>query len=208
MARALVTDSGHALWKAVFTVPPERLPLPPKQIETLREALVFEHEPFVKRVIFMCTPQHGAHLAESTAGKIGSALIQLPRRFSTMLQTVVSRMPDAITPDMRATLGKGGADAVQALAPDYPVMRVFAALPIASGVTYHSIIGTRGRGTGPEASDGVVSVRSAHLEGAASEALVPCDHHATACLPAMQEVLRILRENLQPEVTPGERNDP
>jgi len=43
------------------------------------------------------------------------------------------------------------------------------ALPIAPGVTYHSIMGDRGKGNTPESSDGVVPYWSSHLGGAASE---------------------------------------
>jgi hypothetical protein len=46
-------------------------------------------------------------------------------------------------------------------------------------------------------SDGVVSERSARLDGAASELIVPADHTTVQCHPlAVMEVRRILLEHL------------
>ncbi len=193
LVKTAATDSGETLWNAVFTVPPRQVQLPPKELAALENALFFKPKPYVRRIIFMSTPQHGARLAETLVGKIGSALIHLPRPFSHMLEIIATNQPDAVTPAMRKILRRGGADAVRALYPDNSVMETFSRLAIDPTIPFHSIIGNRGDGKGPEVSDGVVSRHSAHLDGAASEAIVPCDHHSTECRPAISEVLRILR---------------
>jgi hypothetical protein len=65
-----------------------------------------------------------------------------------------------------------------------------AALPIR--VPFHSIIGNRGVDDGPESSDGVVSYRSAHLEGAESEKIVPAGHNLLFNAATITEIKRIL----------------
>src|SRR5713101_5285327 len=49
-------------------------------------------------------------------------------------------------------------------------------IPITKGISYHSIIGDRGRGDSPNSSDGVVAYWSSHLDGAKSERIVPSGH--------------------------------
>ncbi|MBV8415111.1 MAG: hypothetical protein JO251_07875 [Verrucomicrobia bacterium] len=74
-------------------------------------------------------------------------------------------------------------------------MDSLAALPIR--VPFHSIIGNRGINDGAESSDGVVSYRSAHLEGAESEKSVPAGHDLLSNAAAIAEIKRILDENIQ-----------
>lgn len=75
------------------------------------------------------------------------------------------------------------------------MVKAIAAMPIAPGVTYHSIIGDRGRGDTPKSSDGVVPYWSSHLDGAASEKIVPSGHGAHQNPEAIEEVQRILMLN-------------
>ena len=195
LVKTTVATSGNTLWNTIFSVSPAELDLPEPQRAVLKNALFFTPKPYVRRVIFLATPQHGCHMATSLIGQIASALITLPKPFSDMLRSVAQSQPGAVTPGMRHLLKRGGADAVRVLRPDNPVMQAFATLPIAFGVPYHTILGDRGQDGGEDASDGVVSFRSGHLDGAASEAIVPCDHHSTACSAAIDEALRILRED-------------
>jgi hypothetical protein len=65
------------------------------------------------------------------------------------------------------------------------------------GIPYHSIIGDRGRGDTPNSSDGVVPYWSSHLDGAASEKIVPSGHGSPLNPQAIAEVHRILELNAQ-----------
>ncbi len=197
LVKTTVSTSGHRLWNTIFRVPPGRLPVARADAARIEKALFFAPKPYVHRVIFLSTPQHGSRLAASIVGEIGSALVQLPHSFSSMLRRIARNEPAAISPRMRALFRKGGADAIRALRPDNPVMKAFTSLPISPDVPYHTIIGDRGLDGGANASDGIVSFRSAHLAGAASETIVPCDHHSTTNPQAIAEILRILRENLE-----------
>jgi hypothetical protein len=70
-----------------------------------------------------------------------------------------------------------------------------AGLPIR--VPFHSIIGDRGLGGGPQSSDGVVPYSSSHLAGAESEKIVPAGHTVFSNDAAVLELKRILEENLK-----------
>jgi hypothetical protein len=76
------------------------------------------------------------------------------------------------------------------------MIQVLAGIAVDRRVPFHSIIGDRGLGDGEQGSDGVVPYKSAHLEGAESELIVPSDHAATAHPFTVLEVKRILKLHL------------
>jgi hypothetical protein len=98
-------------------------------------------------------------------------------------------------------------NSIDTLAPNDPFVKEMNTLPMARGVPYHSIIGDRGRGDTPNSSDGVVPYWSSHLDGAASEKIVPSGHGAQHTLQAIGEVLRILHEHV-PSSGSGTRPQP
>ena len=75
-------------------------------------------------------------------------------------------------------------------------IKTLAMLPIAPGVTVHSIIAVREGGTPAGGSDGVVSYRSAHLDEAVSELIVRSGHSVQGHAEAIEEIRRILLEHL------------
>ncbi|MCX5903256.1 MAG: alpha/beta hydrolase, partial [Proteobacteria bacterium] len=71
-------------------------------------------------------------------------------------------------------------------------------LPIAPGVTAHSIIAVKKPGNKREDwNDGVVSYTSAHIDGVASELIVHSSHSTQSEPQTIEEVRRILIENLK-----------
>jgi hypothetical protein len=71
-----------------------------------------------------------------------------------------------------------------------------AATPIAPGVAAHSIIPVTGAGATENATDGVVTYRSAHIDGVESELVIPFSGHSVQGHPlATAEVRRILLEH-------------
>src|SRR4029079_15433149 len=75
------------------------------------------------------------------------------------------------------------------------------ALPIVNegrnSVSYHSIIGDRGKDHCPDCTDGVVPYRSSHLDGAQSEVIVPGPHGACELPETIAELDRILLLHLK-----------
>ena len=67
-------------------------------------------------------------------------------------------------------------------------MQELSRIPIAEGVPYHTIMGTR---------DATVDNASSHLEGAQSELKVTSDHNTNNHPEAIAEIVRILYEHLE-----------
>ena len=64
--------------------------------------------------------------------------------------------------------------------------------PHKKDLVQHSVIGDRGKGDTPDSSDGVVEYWSSHLEGAASELIVPAGHQSYKHPFAIAELRRVL----------------
>jgi Alpha/beta hydrolase family len=60
MAHTLVSSSGDKLWKALFTVSPEKLEGDRASVREFDQALRFRRNPRVVRVIFLATPHRGS----------------------------------------------------------------------------------------------------------------------------------------------------
>jgi hypothetical protein len=84
---------------------------------------------------------------------------------------------------------------VRNLPPANPIIVATEKLPIAEGVTYHTIYGNPKNVDPADSSDGVVPYSSAHLAGAESELGVPAGHSCHLNAVAILEVRRILYEH-------------
>jgi hypothetical protein len=110
------------------------------------------------------------------------------------MKELAGEYPGILTPYFVRVNTRGGPTSLFSLAPN-PLLDSLAALPIR--VPFHSIIGNRGVDDGPESSDGVVSYRSAHLEGAESEKIVPAGHNLSSNAATITEIKRILDKNIR-----------
>lgn len=193
VGKALAIAPGDAFWKAGFTVPPAQLKLTAADRATLNDAFEWQADKTIHRIIFICTPHRGSAFADNPVGRLGSWLTRPPSPFQEFYRRVSAANPGAFTPAY-AALGQGKLDSVNALSPRQPTLRILAELPFAPGVQVHSIIGNRGD-AGPltASSDGIVPYSSSHLDGAASECVVPAGHGAFRHPAAVAEVQRILR---------------
>jgi hypothetical protein len=166
---------------------------------------VFYFEPVssVKRVVFLATPHHGSALSPGPVGRVGASLVRLPSALLGAAQDVVAENPAG-----PAKQALPIPTSVDLLAPGAPALELLAARRPPAGVHYHSVVGIAppGRlvlerlfgGGAHEVGDGVVPYRSAHLDGAESELIVPADHYSVHHHPlAIREVRRILLEHLR-----------
>jgi hypothetical protein len=110
------------------------------------------------------------------------------------MKELTDEYPGILTPYFVRVNTRGGPTSLFSLAPN-PLLDSLAALPIR--VPFHSIIGNRGVDDGPESSDGVVSYRSAHLEGAESEKIVPVGHNLLSNAATITEIKRILDKDIR-----------
>jgi len=193
LARTLMTDMGESLWKQFSDLRLEELPLDSPAKDRVRKLVEFKPDPAVRRAIFYSVPHRGAEMAQ---GGLVNALSRTARLPGNVLQFTSAQL-DRQTAEMlrlKVNVGKK-TTSVQSLQPGSPMITALEASPIRPGVSYHSIIGDRGKGDSPESSDGVVEYWSSHLEGAASERIVPTNHSCLDDPATIAETIRILREH-------------
>jgi len=121
-------------------------------------------------------------------------LMRLPepeRRFELRL---VPELAGSLRPDL-ASFASRPASSIDTLASGDPTLSALAALTTDPAVPFHSIIGVSDRTPDGDQSDGVVRRSSAHLEGSASELLVPVHHQDSADPRVLAEIYRILAEH-------------
>jgi pimeloyl-ACP methyl ester carboxylesterase len=193
ISRTLITDTGTKLWIEAFGKPPEQIEMPEESKRLLKEALIFKHRPEIGRVIFMSAPLRGSDMAVNWLGRIGSMLVRTPVKMLTIGRTI----REAMTPDPAALQLKRFPNSVDTLAPNNRFVVAINKIPIAPGIPYHTIVGDRGKGDTPNSSDSVVAYWSSHLDGAASERIVPSNHSSPLNPEAIAEVHRILKLNVR-----------
>jgi pimeloyl-ACP methyl ester carboxylesterase len=191
ITRTLISDPGTKLWVEAFGKSPEQTEMPEESKRLLKEALIFKPRPEIGRVIFLSAPHRGSDLAKNWIGRFGSMLVRTPVRMLTIGRTI----SEAMTPDPAALHLKRFPNSVDTLAPNNRFVVAINKIPIAPGIPYHSIVGDRGRGDTPNSSDSVVAYWSSHLDGAASERIVPSNHSTPVNPEAIAEVNRILKLN-------------
>ena len=144
-----------------------------------KRMMLFERNPDISRLIFICVPHRGSDIADWSIVKFIGGLIRLPA-------TIV-----ATTLDVPLALAKGSQlNGITRLSPKNPTYAAMDQTPIP--VPYHSIIGDRGKGDSPKSSDGAVPYWSSHLDGAQSELIVPGGHGSYDHPLTLAELKRIL----------------
>jgi hypothetical protein len=147
--------------------------------------------PFVRRVVFIATPHRGSYQALGMLGRIGSWLVTMPGRFTKMSLDLVKLQSKGLL------LGSmtGIPTSIDNMNPTNRFILGLSAIPIADGVIAHSIVGVEGGGLPALGGDGVVKYSSAHIDGVASEKIVPSAHSMQGNPETIQEVKRILIEH-------------
>lgn len=188
ISRLMITDTGNALWLKLFTKPPQQARMSPTARRILTQSLIFKHRLDVGRVIFIAAPHRGSDLASNWIGRIASSFVRAP----ATLVHVGQEVKDIALFEEGDLKLKHIPNSIDTLAPNNRFVKAINTLPITRGIPYHTIVGDRGRGDTPKSSDGVVPYWSSHLDGAASELVVPADHGAHQNAQAIAEVRRIL----------------
>jgi pimeloyl-ACP methyl ester carboxylesterase len=188
IAKLLVIDSGSRIWDSLSRKPLDELRISPETRNLLHRALFVTPVPEVRRVIFIATPQRGSFVAESPIGQLLARFVTPPSRLVTALHDVTSNNPDALKFDPGST--RFGS--VWVMTPGNPFLTTLAAIPVSPNVAAHSIIAVQGDGPVDAGDDGVVTYRSAHIQGVASELIVRSDHSVQSNPHTASEVRRIL----------------
>jgi pimeloyl-ACP methyl ester carboxylesterase len=192
LAKLAVVSSGDRFWQLVSGKPLGALDLPEATRERLRASLYFEPLPFVKRVIFLATPQRGSYLASWSFARLLSDFITLPKDLAQVALDVRTLGSDAALLRRLDRLPTS----LDNMSPGNPFIQMLASLPVDPGVAAHSIIAVKKPGIPQNQSDGVVRYESAHIDGMTSEKVVRSGHSAQGHPDTINEVRRILYEHL------------
>jgi pimeloyl-ACP methyl ester carboxylesterase len=195
LAKLTAIDSGDRFWDSVFNVPIDQLDVSPATRELLRRSLFYKPLPFVHQVVFISTPHHGSHFTGGYISEVLRRLISLPGTVLSPLQEVFKKSPKAVT---TRAMGTEIPRSTDNMSPDSVFIKTFSSIPIAPGIIAHSIIAVANpEDPKAEWDDGVVPYKSAHIDGVASELVVHSGHSAQDSPQAIEEVRRILLENLK-----------
>jgi len=193
LARLLTITSGDVFWEKFSKKKIEDLDLSEESREILRQSLIFERAPFVRRVIYIATPHRGSFMAATTMGKIAASFVSLPGNVARMGTEVFTKNKEALAlSDMT-----GVPTSIRGMDPDNAFVKTLASFPCPPEVKAHTIIAVK-PGDEPleRGSDGVVEYTSARLDGVESEYVIRWNHSCQSHPRTIAEVRRILRAHL------------
>ena len=197
LAKMAVINSGNIFLEKVIKVPLEKLDTDADTKAVLARSTVFKSLPFVKRVVFIATPHRGSYLGGGIIASLLSRLISLPTNILKGFQESLISNPENSAKISLQSIPKS----IDDMSPSSPFIKILSSLPIADGVIAHSIIPVKNQETRQEKwTDGVVKYQSAHIDGAASELIVNSGHSTQDEPETIEEVRRILIENLREPV--------
>jgi pimeloyl-ACP methyl ester carboxylesterase len=193
LTKLTATDTGDKLLQSVLkTNRLEDLKLTPEQQAAVRRYTCFEALPFVTRVVFISTPHRGSYLASSFVRRLASKLVTLPSKMVNSSKELAGLREKLDIPKEL----QGSPTSLDSMSPRNPVQLALADIPLAPGVTGHSIIAVKGDGDYHKGKDGLVAYDSAHVDYVESEFIVRGPHSCQDLPPTIEEVRRILHEHV------------
>lgn len=194
LSRMQVIDSGPDFYRAFFTVPPEQLPFSEENLKLIKSTLEFEHQPFVKRVVFICVPHRGSSVVDLSIMRNLTRLIQPTVIIRGLLNEMTGVARFAINPALYRFRNLG-TRSTENLSPYNPLLPAMSSRPILA--PFHNIIAVFSPLSRKKAlnatTDGAVPYSSAWLPGAESTKVVSGFHSCTEYPAVCDEVARILR---------------
>jgi hypothetical protein len=191
LAHMVVSDSGREVWDGALTVSPAELRAAPATRARLDQLLFFHPVPYVRRVVFIATPHRGSRLANSVVGRYFGGRVRPTPDQAALLAELEAMNGRGVIRD--ENFRGASINGIGELRLDSTLLQAVGRLPVASGVPYHTIAF---QFAGHAPNDLVVALWSAHLDGAASEAIFPGYHGSNESPAALGEMRRILLEHL------------
>jgi hypothetical protein len=193
IARLQVSASNNILWDMVSKRPIETLKADPVTYATLKDALYFDPNPSIRRVVFVATPQKGSNFGGSYLRRVVTSIVVQPGELQAAVKTLSEENPGAFQPGF---LG-GLPTSIDNLATDNPTLKAINRMPLSPQARFHSIIGHGKWLPLFQPGDGVVPTSSAFFAGVDSELFVNDWHtHVHRDLRSIREIERILHQHL------------
>ena len=193
IAKLQITSSQTFLWDSLANRPFDQIVASDKTLANLGGSLFFEPQLAIKRVIFIATPHRGAGAAQRLVGQITSSLVNEPEDRKAEHRRLIANNPGVFSSEIQKRIPTS----IDMLEPKSCILQAVERLPIAPGVSLHSIIGDNGKLIG-KPTDGFVPVDSAHHSGVVSERLILAEHtKIQSTAETIEEVLNILRLHSQ-----------
>jgi pimeloyl-ACP methyl ester carboxylesterase len=193
LAKLTATDTGDKLWQLVSKTNIDELNIDPQTRGLLRSNFFFKPLPCVSRVIFIATPHRGSYQNTSFVQKLLNRFIEFP---NDLMDASASLLQLKDTIQLPASVKNGIPSSLNGMATDNPMMLTLADIPVAPGIKCNSIIAIKSDDQPPLGEDGVVKYTSAHVDYAESEFIVRSGHSCQGNPLTIEEVRRILLENL------------
>lgn len=191
LTKMTAVHSGNRFWETVSERRFDSLRMSRETRDILKQAMFVEPLPFVRRLIFIATPHHGSYLADNWMGYIARKLVSMPSNITRVGIDMMKLNPAGA---FRTVFTMP--TSIDNMKWSNPFLQTLASLPIAEGITAHSIIPCTSGPPYDAARDGVVAYSSAHIDGVASELVVHSGHSTQATPETIEEVRRILYEHL------------
>jgi hypothetical protein len=156
---------------------------------------MFYFEPIatVRRVVYIATPHDGASIPTQILGRTYTRFLRQPSDTHAIAAQLVRENPRAVLPFL-----KDMPSSLDLMSHERPFLRAMRRIPVNPATAQHTIAGTSYLPASVAHGDGVMSLASAHVEGAASETWVDAIHtNICTNLEVIAEVKRILRVHLE-----------
>jgi len=193
LAKLQVSHSGDTLWEKASPKPLDALTTDESSRRLLRKMFFFEPVPMVRRVIYIATPHDGASIPTQILGRVYTRILRQPSDTHAIARQLVRDNPDDILPFL-----KGMPSSLDLMSHERPFLKAMRRIPVNPATRQHTIAGTAYLPDAIARGDGVMSLESAHVDGAASEAWVDAIHTNICTNPAViVEIERILEIHLE-----------
>lgn len=194
ISRASLVDPGERFYDASYRRPIDELSISSSTRSAIESVRLYKPLESPSRAIFMAAPHRGSPLADRRLVHWMSSIVRLPKTLTIDFAT-------ATLDEMSKAIQQGGQTrppltSFGTLTPTYRPYGAINQSPFRPGLTYHSVVGDRGKGDAPNSSDGVVPYWSSHLDGAKSEKMIPAGHSLCSHPETIAEVTRILKLHL------------
>lgn len=204
VSRMQTIESGDEFWRILTDRPYSDLKGEEDVKKQLADAVFFEPNRSIRRVITIGTPHRGSNYANDYTQWLGRKFIELPTTMVVGGNELARENPNFFRDTKLLTTQTS----IDSLSPKSPIFPVMLRAKTAPWTKYHNIIGLipdKGfYGKFSAGTDGVVELASAQIEGVESELVVEAEHQQIHTTPrAILEVRRILKEHLNQLIAPA-----